>query len=124
MFFMVVCSNLLYWYTLGFPAVVLLPVLWVGSIAAEIFLQICFQEKKHKRRILTYMSLAMCLLCEVLIWALQVNMLALAEAFFISYHMAATVLLGCIVGKLGYAVMERLRMRRQSKAEADDEEEE
>ena len=81
MFFLVVCSNLMYWYTLGFPAVLLLPALWVGSIAAEMFLQICFPGRKHKRRLLTYLSLAMCLLCEVLIWVLQANMLALAEAF-------------------------------------------
>lgn len=120
MFFLVVCSNLMYWYTLGFPAVVLLPALWAGSIAAEMFLQVCFPEKKHKRRLLTYLSLAMCLLCEVLIWALQANMLALAEAFFLSYHMAATVLLGSLIGKVGYFVMEKVQERRRRKAEQEE----
>ena len=115
MFFLVVCSNLMYWYTLGFPAVALLPVLWVGSIAAEMFLQVSFPDKKHKRRLLTALSLVMCLLCEVLIWVLQANMLALAEAFFLSYHMAATVLLGSIVGKIGFFVMEKIRERRRKK---------
>ena len=123
MFFLVVCSNLLYWYTLSFPAVVLLPVLWVGSIAAEMFLQVCFFEKKHKRRLLTYMSLAMCLLCEVLIWVFQANMIALAEAFFMSYHMAATVLLGSVAGKVGYVIMERVQERRARKKEEKEEEE-
>ena len=113
MFFMVVCSNLLYWYKLSFPAVVILPLLWVGSIAAEMFLQICFPGHKHKRRLLTYMSLVMCVLCEALIWALQAHDIAMA--FYISYHMAATVLIGCLVGKAGYAVMERVQARKRDR---------
>ena len=122
MFFLVVSSNLLYWYTLGFPAVVIIPLLWVGSIAAEMFLQICFPNHKHKRRMLTYLALAMCVLCEVLIWTLQATMVALAEAFFLSYHMTATVLIGCLVGKIGYAVIERFRANRRSKREREEEE--
>ena len=121
MFFLVVCSNLMYWYTLGLPAVALLPALWVGSVAAEMFLQVCFPDRKRKRRLLTYLSLAMCLLCEVLIWVLQVPMLALAEAFFLSYHMAATVLLGSLIGKVGYFVMEKVQERRRRKAEQEEE---
>ena len=117
MFFLVVCSNLLYWYTLGIPAVILLPLLWIGSIAAEMFLQICFPDKKHKRRLLTYLSIVMCLLCEAMIWALQSEM---AMGFYISYHMAAVVLLGSVIGKVGYSVMEWVQMRKRDKDEEED----
>lgn len=120
MFFLVVCSNILYWYKMGFPAVVVLPVLWVGSIAAEMFLQIAFQGKKHKRRLLTYMGLAMCILCEALIWLLQAS--DLSYAFYLSYHMAAVVLLGSVIGKIGYAIMERVQMRKRNKEENQEEE--
>lgn len=113
MFFLVVSSNLLYWYKMGFPAVIVLPLLWVGSIAAEMFLQISFPGKKYKRRLLTYMGLVMCLLCEVLIWVLQGA--DLAYAFYLSYHMAAVVLLGSVIGKIGYAIMERVQARKKDK---------
>ena len=112
MFFLVVCSNLLYWYELGMPAVILLPLLWIGSIAAEMFLQISFSEKKHKRRLLTYMGLVMCLTCEGMIWLLQSDA---AYGFYISYHMAAVVLLGSLIGKLGFVIMERAQMRKRDK---------
>jgi len=117
MFFLVVSSNLLYWYTLGMPAVIILPLLWIGSIAAEMFLQICFVDKKHKRRLLTYMGLVMCLMCEAMIWILQSDM---AMGFYISYHMAAVVLLGSVIGKIGYAIMERVQMRKRDKDEEED----
>ena len=113
MFFLVVCSNLLYWYKMGFPAVVVLPLLWVGSIAVEMFLQI--SGKKHKRRMLTYVSLAMCVLCEILMWLLQVSYVA--YAFYLIYHIAAVVFLGSLFGKLGYAVMERVQTRKRNKEE-------
>ena len=112
MFFLIVCSNLLYWYTLGMPAVIVLPLLWIGSIAAEMYLQISFVDKKHKRRLMTYMGLAMCLMCEAMMWILQSDM---AIGFYISYHLAAVILLGSLVGKLGYALMERVQMRKRDK---------
>ena len=113
MFFLVVCSNLLYWYKMGFPAVVVLPLLWVGSIAVEMFLQI--SGKKHKRRMLTYVSLATCVLCEILMWVLQGSYVA--YAFYLSYHIAAAVFLGSLLGKVGYAVMERVQTRKRNKEE-------
>lgn len=113
MFFLVVCSNLLYWYKMGFPAVVVLPLLWVGSIAVEMFLQI--SGKKHKRRMLTYVSLAMCVLGEILMWVLQGSYVA--YAFYLSYHIAAAVFLGSLLGKVGYAVMERVQTRKRNKEE-------
>ena len=113
MFFLVVCSNLLYWYKMGFPAVVVLPLLWAGSIAVEMFLQM--SGKKHKRRILTYVSLAMCILCEILMWVLQGSYLA--YAFYLSCHIAAVVFLGSVLGKVGYAVMERVQTRKRNKEE-------
>ena len=112
MFFLIVSSNLLYWYTLGMPAVIVLPLLWIGSIAAEMYLQITFAHKKHKRRLMTYMGLVMCLMCEVMMWILQSD---LAIGFYISYHLAAVILLGSLVGKLGYALMERVQMRKRDK---------
>ena len=112
MFFLIVCSNLLYWYTLGMPAVIVLPLLWIGSIAAEMYLQISFAHKKHKRRLMMYMGLVMCLICEVMMWILQSDM---AIGFYISYHLAAVILLGSLVGKLGYALMERVQMRKRDK---------
>ena len=117
MFFLVVCSNLLYWYTLGVPAVIVLPLLWIGSIAAEMFLQICFPDKKHKRRLMTYMAVVMCLMCEAMMWILQSEM---AVGFYISYHLSAVVLLGSMVGKLGYVIMERVQMRKRDKEEEED----
>ena len=114
MFFLVVSSNLLYWYTLGMPAVILLPLLWIGSIAAEMFLQICFPNNKHKRRLLTYMGIVMCLICEGMMWVLQSDM---ALGFYISYHMAAVVLLGSVVGKLGYVILEWVQTRKRDKEE-------
>ena len=113
MFFLVVCSNLLYWYKMGFPAVVVLPLLWAGSIAVEMFLQM--SGKKHKRRILTYVSLAMCILCEILMWVLQGSYLA--YAFYLSCRIAAVVFLGSVLGKVGYAVMERVQTRKRNKEE-------
>ena len=113
MFYLVVCSNLLYWYKMGFHAVVVLPLLWVGSIAVEMFLQI--SGKKHKRRMLTYVSLAMCVLCEILMWVLQGSYVA--YAFYLSYHIAAAVFLGSLLGKVGYAVMERVQTRKRNKEE-------
>ena len=117
MFFLVVCSNLLYWYTFGFPAVVVLPLLWVGSIAAEMFLQICFPEKKHKRRMLTYTALVMCLICEAVLWIVQSEA---AVGFYISDHLSAVVLLGSVIGKIGYAVMERVQERKRAKEEKEE----
>ena len=110
MFFLVVCSNLLYWYKMGFPAVVVLPLLWVGSIAVEIFLQT--SGKKHRRRMLTYVSFPMCVFCEAAMWALQGSYMA--YAFYLSYHIAAVVFLGSLLGKVGYAVMERVQARKKN----------
>ena len=112
MYFFFVSANLMYWMDFGFPANVVLPILWVGSVAAEMFLQICFQEKKHKRRLLTYVALAMCVVCEMALWMIQSYT---AMAFYVSYHIAVTVLCASLVGKLGYRVMEAVSERRSKK---------
>ena len=109
MFFTIVCTNLLYWYQMGFPFAIIVPLLWVGSIAAEMFLQISFQERTHKRRLLTYVGLLMCLMCEVMLWVLK----DAAYPFYITYHMAAAVLLGSVVGKVGYMILEMVRERKK-----------
>ena len=58
---------------------------------------------------LTYVSFPMCILCEVAMWVLQGSYMA--YAFYLSYHIAAVVFLGSILGKMGYAVMERTRKK-------------
>ena len=74
--------------------------------------------RKHRRRALTYLSLGMCAVCETALWLMH-N--ALAMAIYVSYHMAAAVLVASVVGKLGYAVMEHLRLRREKREKNDKE---
>ena len=105
-----VLTNLLYWWTFGFPSNVLVVLIWVGSIAAEVFLQSRCRESKHKRRGLTYVSAAMCAACEFSLWFIDGG---LAQAIYVSYHFAAAALLASIVGKVGYAVMERIGAKRE-----------
>ena len=50
-------------------------------------------------------------------WVLQSEM---AVGFYISYHLSAVVLLGSMVGKLGYVIMERVQMRKRDKEEEED----
>ena len=40
-----------------------------------------------------------------------------AYAFYLSYHIAAAVFLGSLLGKVGYAVMERVQTRKRNKEE-------
>lgn len=118
MYLFFVLTNLLYWWEFGYPAKVVIPVIWVAAIAAEMFLQIKYTSSKHRRRALTYLSLGMCAVCEIALWLMQNE---LAMAIYVSYHMAAAVLVASVVGKIGYAVMEHLRLRRE-KTEKNDEE--
>lgn len=109
-----VLTNLLYWWTFGFPSNVLVVLIWVGSIVAEVFLQSRCQESKHRLRhrlrVLTYASAAMCAACELSLWFIDGG---LAQAIYVSYHFAAAALLASIVGKVGYAVMERIGAKRE-----------
>ena len=109
MYFLIVATNLLFWWDFGFPANVIIPLLWVGSIAMEMYLQFSFAGEKHKRRMLWYMSLAMCVMCEVCLWLISSP---IATAFYISYHMAVAVFLASGVGKLGFLLMERAQNRK------------
>ena len=109
MYLFFVLTNLLYWWEFGYPAKVVIPVIWVAAIAAEMFLQISFQERTHKRRLLTYIGLLMCLMCEVMLWVMK----DAAYPFYITYHMAAAVLLGSVVGKVGYMILEMVRERKK-----------
>ena len=40
-----VLTNLLYWWTFGFPSNVLVVSVWVGSIVAEVFLTCCEDDR-------------------------------------------------------------------------------
>lgn len=102
-YFFYVLTNLLYWWTFGFPSNVLVVSVWVGSIVAEVFLQSRCAGEKHKRRLLTYVSAGMCLACEIALWFIAGG---LAQAIYVSYHFAAAALAASIVGKIGYAIME------------------
>ena len=110
MYFLIVATNLLFWWDFGFPANIIIPALWVGSIAMEMYLQFTFAGEKHKRRILFYMAFVMCLICEACLWLISSS---IATAFYISYHMAAAVFVASLIGKLGFMLMERAQKNRQ-----------
>ena len=59
MYLFFVLTNLLYWWEFGYPAKVVIPVIWVTAIAAEMFLQIKYASSGRRRRVLAPLSLGM-----------------------------------------------------------------
>lgn len=114
MYLFYVLVNLLYWWALPSPTNLTVAAVWVGCVAAEVYLQSRYEGQKHKRRRLTYVAVCMCAACEVALWYIGQG---LGTAIYISYHIAAAAMIASIVGKVGYAVMERLRVRREKKGE-------
>lgn len=114
MYLFYVLVNLVYWWNLPFPTNVTVAAVWVCCVGVEVYLQSRYAEKKHRRRLLTYVAFAMCAVCEVALWYIGQG---LGTAIYISYHVAAAAMIASVVGKLGYAVMERLSLRREKKGE-------